>query len=36
MNAQLDLKNNDPNEGSYLYPSDLLLGKASSSVPPEF
>ena len=36
MNAQLDLKNNDPNEGSYLYPSDLLLGKASSSVPLEF
>ena len=30
------LKNNDPNDGIFLYPSDLLLGKASSSVPPEF
>jgi hypothetical protein len=30
----IGLKNNDPNEGSYLCPNDLLLGRASSSVPP--
>ena len=28
-------KNNDPNEGTYLCPNDLILGRASGRVPSE-
>ncbi|KAK3105008.1 hypothetical protein FSP39_015108 [Pinctada imbricata] len=30
----IGMKNGDPNEGTYLCPNDLLLGRASSKVPP--
>ncbi|XP_062585130.1 uncharacterized protein LOC134246786 [Saccostrea cucullata] len=30
----IGMKSNDPNEGTYLCPNDLLLGRASSRVPP--
>ena len=30
----IGMKNGDPNEGSYLCPNDLLLGRASNCVPP--
>ena len=30
----IGLKNGDPNDGTYLCPNDLLLGRASSKVPP--
>jgi hypothetical protein len=30
----IGLKNGDPNDGTYLFPNDLLLRRASSKVPP--
>ena len=30
----IGIKNNDPNNGTYLCPNDLLLGRSSSRVPP--